>query len=107
MQLPEGRKALPSHCVYKIKRDGAGNVQRFKARLVGGRNHQIEGIDYQPIYAPTARLGQVRLALAITAKYNLDIHQMDICIAFLVVNLEEEINMHRLQGYFCLVQSGS
>jgi hypothetical protein len=45
--LAERRKALPSHWVYKIKRDGAGNVQRFKARLVCGGNHLIEGIDYQ------------------------------------------------------------
>jgi len=30
MVLTEGRKALPSHWVYKFKRDGAGNVQRFK-----------------------------------------------------------------------------
>jgi hypothetical protein len=45
--LGERRKALPSHWVYKIKRDGAGNVHRFKARLVCGGNHLIEGIDYQ------------------------------------------------------------
>jgi hypothetical protein len=34
VELPEGRTAVPSHWVYKIKRDGAGNVQRFKASLV-------------------------------------------------------------------------
>jgi len=102
----EGRKALPSHSVYKIRRNGAGNVQRFKARLVCGGNHQIEGIDYQATYAPTARLGHVRLALAIAAKYNLEIHQMDVCTAFLAVDSEEEIYMHPPQGYFCLVQTG-
>jgi hypothetical protein len=26
VELPEGRKALPTHWVYKIMRDGAGNV---------------------------------------------------------------------------------
>ena len=68
MELPEGRNALPSHWVYKIKRDGAGNMQRFKARLLCGGNHQIEGIDYQATYAVTPRLGHIWLALAIAAK---------------------------------------
>jgi hypothetical protein len=38
VELPEGRMALPSHWVYKIKHDGAYNVPRFKARLVYGGN---------------------------------------------------------------------
>jgi len=106
VELPEGRKALPSHWVYKIKRNGAGNVQRFKARLVCGGNHQIEGIDYQATYAPTARLGHVRLALAIAANYDLKIHQMDVCTSFLGVDLVEAIYMHPPQGYFRLLQTG-
>jgi hypothetical protein len=67
VELPEGRKALRTHLLYKITRDGAGNVQRFKARLVCGGNLQIKGIDYQATSAPTARLGHVRLTLAIAA----------------------------------------
>jgi hypothetical protein len=105
VELLEGRKAVPSHRVYNIKCDGAGNVQRFKARLVCGGNHHIEGIDYQATYAPTARLGHVRLALAITAKYIPEIHQMDVCTAFLGVDLKEEIYMHPPEGYFRLVQT--
>jgi hypothetical protein len=77
VELPEGRKALPSHWVYKIKCDGAGNVQQFKATLVFGGNHRFEDIDYKATYAPTARLGHIRLALAIAARYDLEIHQMD------------------------------
>ena len=93
VDLPEGRRALPSHWVYKVKRDGAGTIQRFKARLVCGGNHQQEGIDYKETYAPTARLSHVRLALAIAAKYGLELQQMDVCTAFLGVPLEEEIYM--------------
>jgi hypothetical protein len=107
VELPEGKNALPSHWVYKIKRNGAGNVQRFKARLVCGGNHQIEDIDNQAIYAPTARLGHVRLSFMIAAKYDLEIHQIDTCTAFLRVDLEEVIYMHPPQGYFCLLQNGS
>ena len=107
MELPEGRKALPSHWVYNIKRDGAGNVQRFKARLVCGGNHQIEGIEYKATYAWTASLGHIGPAFAIAAKYDLEIHQMDVCTAILGVDLEEDIYMHPPQGYFHLVQTGS
>jgi len=32
MELPEWRKALPCHCVYNIKCDGAGSGERFKGR---------------------------------------------------------------------------
>jgi len=76
------------------------------ARLVCGGNHQIKGIHNQATYAPTARLGHVRLALAIAAMYDLEIHQMDICMAFLGVDLEEQIYMHPPQGYFRLLQTG-
>ena len=47
-----------------------------------GGNHQIEGIDYQAMYAPTDGLGDIRLERTIAAKYNLEIHQMDVCVAF-------------------------
>jgi hypothetical protein len=57
-----------------MKHDGAGNVQWFKAREVSGGNHQTQGIDYQATYVPTARLGHVRLPLALVAKYELKIN---------------------------------
>jgi hypothetical protein len=106
-ELPEGRKALPSHCVSKIKRNGAGIVQRFKARQVGGGNHEIKQIDYQATYVRTACLGRARLALDIAAKYDLKIHPMDVCMAVLGVELEKVIHMHPRQGCFRLVRTGS
>jgi hypothetical protein len=52
-------------------------------------------------------LGHVSLALAIAAKYDFEIHQMDVYTAFLGVDLEEVIYMHLPQGYVRLVQTGS
>jgi hypothetical protein len=86
-----------------MKRNGAGNVQRFKAWQVCGRNHQTKGIHYEASCAPTARFGHCRLPLAIAATSNLEIHQMAVCTAFLGVDLEEKIYMNPLQGYFCLL----
>jgi hypothetical protein len=82
-------------------------VELFKTRLVWGGNHPVKGIDYQATYAPTARLGHVSLAHVIAAKYDLVIQLMDVSIAILGVDLEEEIDMHLPQGYFGLVQTGS
>jgi len=107
MDLPEGRKAVPSHSVKKTKHDGPVYVQQFKARQVCGENHQIMGIDYQATYAPTTHLGHVRVALAITTTYDVEIHQMDVCTAFLGVAFEDEISKHLPQGYFCFIQAGS
>jgi hypothetical protein len=52
------------------------------------------------MYTTTARLGHIRLAFAIAAKYHLVFRQMDICTAFLGVDLQEEIYMHPPQRYF-------
>jgi hypothetical protein len=106
VRFPEGRNALPSHWVYKIKRDGAGNLQWFKARLVCGKNHQFKGINNQPTYELTAFLSHVTLAVVIAAKYNLEIHQLDVCTAFLGVDFEEEIRIHPPQRYSRLLQKG-
>jgi hypothetical protein len=107
VELSERRIALVSHWVYKIKRDGAGNVQRNKPRLLYGGNHEIEGIDYQAMYDLTAHFGQVWQALAVAAKYDVAIHQMDVYTAFLGDDLDEEIYLNPTQGYFRLLQTGS
>jgi len=107
VEIPEGRKSLPTHWVYKIRRDGAGSVQQFNTGLVCRGNQQIEAIDYQATYTPTAWMGHVRLELTISTMYDLQIHQMDVCTAFLRVDLEEVIYINPPQGYYCLLQNRS
>jgi hypothetical protein len=38
VEIPEGRRALPSYCVYKIKCEGAGYVHQFMPSRLGGEN---------------------------------------------------------------------
>eukprot|EP00955_Chlamydomonas_euryale_P023414 247278-Chlamydomonas_euryale.AAC.1 len=52
---PQGAKLLRGRWVYKIKRDAHCNVLRYKAPFVVKRYMQREGIDYDELYAPTAR----------------------------------------------------
>jgi len=107
MEHPEGRNASPSHWVYNIKCDGAGNVKQFKPRQLCGGNEKFECIECQAKYVLTSRLGHGWWALVIAAKYNLMIDQMDICMVFLGVDLEDKIYKHPPQRYLCLLQTSS
>ena len=44
--LSEGKSAVGSRWVFKVKTDGDGYVQRFKARLVAQGYSQTEGVNY-------------------------------------------------------------
>eukprot|EP00894_Picocystis_sp_ML_P002486 jgi/Pico_ML_1/53003/g3626.t1 len=53
-ELPPARKALTTTWVFKVKRDGGGDVERYKARLCVRGFEQREGLDYQEVFAPTS-----------------------------------------------------
>ena len=82
------KKLIPCKCVYKRKKDSAGHVQRFKARLVGKRFYQIYGQDYTDTYSPVARLTSMRILYALSVMLNLKLRQLDVETAFLNADLE-------------------
>ena len=91
---PAEANILPCHWVLKVKRDAMNNVERFKARLVVGGNHQQEGVDFDKVFAPTSRYSTLRVFLALVAVENLEMHGLDVETAFLNGDLEEEVYMH-------------
>lgn len=91
--LPDGRKALPSRWVFKIKRTSSGAVDKYKSRVVAKGFMQKEGVDYNEVFAPGSNLASLRLLLSIAAADDLDIHQFDVKTAFLNGDLSEEVYM--------------
>ncbi|GKF20377.1 zinc finger, CCHC-type containing protein [Tanacetum coccineum] len=89
--LSPGCKSLGCKWIFKRKMKVDGIIDKFKARLVIQGFRQKEGIDYFDTYAPVACITTIRLLLALAAIHNLVIHQMDVKIAFLNGDLDEDI----------------
>lgn len=87
VELPPDRKAIPTRWVFTIKDSGL-----YKARIVVQGFRQKEGIDYDATFAPVVRYESVRFFLALSARYNMVIHQMDVVTAFL--NSEIDRNLY-------------
>nr|GEV15621.1 hypothetical protein [Tanacetum cinerariifolium] len=70
----------------------SGIVIRNKARLVAQGHTQEDGIDYDEVFAPVARIKAIRLFLAYASFMGFVVYQMDMKIAFLYGTIEEEVN---------------
>ncbi|GJY97820.1 putative ribonuclease H-like domain-containing protein [Tanacetum coccineum] len=64
VDLPKGHRAIGTKWVYRNKKDERGIVIRNKARLVAQGHTQEEGIDYDEVFAPVARIEAIRMFLA-------------------------------------------
>ncbi|GKF07399.1 putative ribonuclease H-like domain-containing protein [Tanacetum coccineum] len=91
VDLPHRAKVIGTKWVYKNKRDKRGVVVRNKARLVAQGHRQEEGIDYDEVFAPVARIEAIRLFLAFASFMGFIVYQMDVKSAFLYGTIDEEV----------------
>nr|GEX14116.1 copia protein [Tanacetum cinerariifolium] len=77
--------------VVRNKKDERGVVVRNKARLVAQGHTQEEGINYEGVFAPVARIEAIRLFLAYASFMGFMVYQMDIKSAFLYGTIKEEV----------------
>ncbi|GJT43267.1 putative ribonuclease H-like domain-containing protein [Tanacetum coccineum] len=77
--------------LQRNKKDKRGIVVRNKARLVAQGYTQEEGIDYDEVFAPVARIEAIRLFLAYASFMGFIVYQMDVKSAFLYGTIEEEV----------------
>ncbi|GKE02262.1 putative ribonuclease H-like domain-containing protein [Tanacetum coccineum] len=64
---------------------------RNTARLVAQAHTQEEGIDYDEVFAPVARIEAIRIFLAYASYMGFMVYQMDVKSAFLYGQIEEEV----------------
>ncbi|GJX53149.1 putative ribonuclease H-like domain-containing protein [Tanacetum coccineum] len=72
---------------------------RNKARLVAQGYTQEEGIDYDEVFAPVARIEAIRLFLAYASFKDFVVYQMDVKSAFLYGKIEEEVYVCQPPGF--------
>jgi len=99
VERPEGVNVVGSRWVFKTKLDENGKIVKFKARGVAQGYSQMEGIDFGKVFAPTARQTTIRTLLSVTAWKDWELENMDVNVAFLNAEVEEEIYMRQLEGY--------
>ncbi|WVZ61109.1 hypothetical protein U9M48_011031 [Paspalum notatum var. saurae] len=99
VDLPAGQRAIGLKWVFKLKRDEHGNISKFKARLVAKGYVQRQGVDYEEVFAPVARMKSVRILLAVAAHRGWAVHHMDVKSAFLNGELAEEVYVVQPPGF--------
>ncbi|GKA40226.1 putative ribonuclease H-like domain-containing protein, partial [Tanacetum coccineum] len=77
-------------------------MQQFinqKVWLVAQGHRQEEGIDYDEVFAPVARIEAIRLFLAFASYMGFMVYQMDVKSAFLYGEIEEEVYVTQPKGF--------
>nr|GEU35668.1 hypothetical protein [Tanacetum cinerariifolium] len=92
-------RPIGTKCVLKNKKDERGIVIRNKARLVAQGHTQEEGIDYEEVFVPVARIEAIRLFLAYASFMGFTVYQMDVKSAFLYGTIDEEVYMMQPHGF--------
>nr|GEZ55941.1 copia protein [Tanacetum cinerariifolium] len=82
--------AISTKWFFGNKKDEKGIVIEKKLRLVTQGHTQEEGIDYDEVFAPVARIEAIRFFLAYASFMGFMVYQMDVKGAFLYERIEEE-----------------
>jgi reverse transcriptase-like protein len=100
-EAPPNANIISSKWVFKAKKDAAGNITWYKARLVAQGFSQINGVDYDDTYTPVAHLASSHAIIAMANHLCLELHQVDIKGAYLnsMLNKGEVLYMQHPPGY--------
>ena len=84
--------------------DEDGKLLKYKARLCGRGFREIQGIDYEEVYAPTVKHKTVRGITAIAASNDWKLYQDDCKAAYLNAILEKGKHIKLPDGRFVFIR---
>ncbi|GJY48608.1 putative ribonuclease H-like domain-containing protein [Tanacetum coccineum] len=96
---PNGKRPIGTKWVFRNKKDERGIMIKNKAKLVAQGYTHKEGIDYDEVFAPVARIEAIRLFLAYASFKDFVVYQMDVKSAFLYGKIEEEVYVCQPPGF--------
>ena len=101
VERPAGANIVGLKWVFRAKKDADGNVVRKKACLVAQGFSQVLGVDYFDTFVPVARLASIRTIMALAARNDMEMDQIDIKGVYLNSELtpDEVIYMRQPPGY--------
>ena len=80
--------------MFNIKPNGY-----YQSCLVAKGFSQVEGIDFDKLFSPVVHYKTTWLLLAVAALEDLDIQSVDVKIAYLYGDLDEEIYIEQPEGF--------
>nr|GEW91925.1 hypothetical protein [Tanacetum cinerariifolium] len=92
----KGSDPLGQNGFSRIRRMREGFLSKNKARLVAQGHTQEEGIDYNEVFAPVARIKAIILFLAYSSFMGFTVYQMDVKSTFLYGTIDEEVEFKAL-----------
>ncbi|KAJ9539001.1 hypothetical protein OSB04_031734 [Centaurea solstitialis] len=99
VDLPRRHRVIGTKWIFRNKTDERGIVIKNKARLVAQGYTQEEGIDYDDVFAPVARIEAIRLFLAFASYKGFKVYQIDVKSAFLYGTIDEEVYVSQPPGF--------
>ena len=82
-----GKKDFPCKWVYRYKLTPPNGEHKYEAQLVAKGFKQEQGIDFDEVFLPDVKMTTLRCVLALVAKHDLILHQMNVKASFLLIEI--------------------
>ena len=96
---PDGKHIIGLKWIFRNKTNEEGNVIRNKTHPVAEGYSQMEGVDYDEIFAPIACMESIKILLALACHLKFKLYQMDVKTAFLNGLLKEDVYVAQPKGF--------